>query len=85
MLKIKRIHAPSVEIGVQIHFIPLILTAWFSRLQKGQPFQSIFASASRLEGVKLFASWTLGDTIFVLRPESFLRATMTGADDLVTR
>ena len=51
----------------------------------GEALQSIFASARRREGVKLFARRTLGDTIFVLRPESFFRATMTGADDLVTK
>ena len=47
--------------------------------------QSIFASARRREGVRLLARRTLGATILVLRPESFLRATITGADDLVTR
>ena len=47
--------------------------------------QPIFASASRRDGVKLFARRTLGDTILVLRPESFFRATMTGAEDLVTK
>ena len=54
-------------------------------LRKWRTLQSIFASARRREGVKLFARRTLGDTIFVLRPESFFRATMTGADDLVTK
>ena len=49
------------------------------------PVQSILASARRREGVRLFARRTLGVTILVLRPESFLRATMTGAEDLVTK
>ena len=70
---------PSIEIWVPIHQIRSQL-----RLRR-ERFQSTFASASRRDGVKLFARRTLGDTILVLRPESFFRATMTGAEDLVTR
>lgn len=49
--------------------------------------QSILALLKRLlvVGTRLLAKRTVGLTFFAFLPVSFLRATMTGIDDLATR